>query len=497
VRAPLALAGTVVFGIILLTTAFVGASANPSTEGSVVDLPNDRPMATTAISDPLTCTDRATLPPIDNVTVEVWAPDSSAIALVHLVTVPSKKTVTGYDEAQRFGVLNVATGVIRELGHGNRPAWSASGAYLSYWDDDGSIHVLLSGEIVAEIDASQPGMAWSGDVLRYWKGDEIREWDSGIVRTVATVDADLAPRYPYDDAYFSADGTQFTITRYSYDGTSVRYVGTTATGAMAAIGDGNTTFMEWAPRGATLLLRSATALSVRAADGTVRNAALASFNGPVHGWTADGRLLVGAMSATVPGGNTFDRLAVWNGADDAVATIPNLLGGRSFSPDGRLFAGVSRTGLYATQLELYRCGVATRGGVALRADTAARSRAQTLAVDDRRFVRPVAGAITQFVQGSHTGIDVAAPVGSILDAADDGVVNAVGWVPVGGFRVCVMHAGRLESCDYHVSLPLVAIGDHVVRGQAIALVGMTGLTTGPHVHWEAKLDGRIVDPLAQ
>jgi murein DD-endopeptidase MepM/ murein hydrolase activator NlpD len=60
-----------------------------------------------------------------------------------------------------------------------------------------------------------------------------------------------------------------------------------------------------------------------------------------------------------------------------------------------------------------------------------------------------------------------------------------------------MHAGRLESCDYHVSLPLVAIGDHVVRGQAIALVGMTGLTTGPHVHWEAKLDGRIVDPLAQ
>src|SRR4029077_15892522 len=73
----------------------------------------------------------------------------------------------------------------------------------------------------------------------------------------------------------------------------------------------------------------------------------------------------------------------------------------------------------------------------------------------------------------------------------------MGWVPVGGFRVCVMHAGGLESCDYHTSLPLVAIGDHVTRGQPVALVGMTGLTTGPHVHWEAKLNGRIVNPLDQ
>jgi len=112
-------------------------------------------------------------------------------------------------------------------------------------------------------------------------------------------------------------------------------------------------------------------------------------------------------------------------------------------------------------------------------------------------VRPVAGAFTQFLQGSHTGIDIAAPVGSILVASDDGVVDAVGWVPVGGFRVCVMHAGGLESCDYHTSLPLVAIGDHVTRGQPVALVGMTGLTTGPHAHWEAKLNGRIVNPLDQ
>jgi murein DD-endopeptidase MepM/ murein hydrolase activator NlpD len=74
-------------------------------------------------------------------------------------------------------------------------------------------------------------------------------------------------------------------------------------------------------------------------------------------------------------------------------------------------------------------------------------------------------------------------------------VDEVGWVPVGGRRVCVLHAGGLESCDYHTALPLVSIGDHVVRGQPVALVGMTGLTTGPHVHWETKLNGMVVDPL--
>jgi murein DD-endopeptidase MepM/ murein hydrolase activator NlpD len=157
---------------------------------------------------------------------------------------------------------------------------------------------------------------------------------------------------------------------------------------------------------------------------------------------------------------------------------------------------VSRTGLYTSQLELFRCGVAGEG-MDLRSDTASRSRAQRIATDSNRFVRPVAGAFTQFLQGSHTGIDVAAPVGSLLFASDDGVVDAVGWVPVGGYRVCVLHAAGLESCDYHTSLPLVTIGDHVVRGQPVALIGMTGLTTGPHVHWEVKLNGRIVNPLDQ
>ena len=492
------------FFILLATTAFACAPAGQSTDGSLAPsdsaflaLPDDRPSRPGAIGDPLNCTDRSKIPQIQNVTATAWSPDSSTLALVHTVAVPSTKTVTGYEEDQRLGVLNVATGALRDLGRGNRPTWSGSGAYLAYWNDDGTIHVLHLGEIVAKIDASQPGLGWRGDALLYWFGDEIRVWDSGVSWIMARVAPELEPRYPYDDATFSADGAEFTITRYSYDGNSLRYVGATATGAMAEVGDGNTTFIEWAPRGATLLLRSATAVYLRAADGTTQSASLAGFHGPVHGWTADGQLLVGTLSAMVPGVNAFDRFPVWNGGDDAIATIPNLLGSRLFSPDGHWFAGVSRTSLYATQLELYRCGGVTGAAVDLRPDTTSRSRAQILTTETNRFMRPVAGAFTQFLQGSHTGLDVSAPYGSILVAADDGVADAVGWVPVGGYRVCVMHAGGLESCDYHTSLPLVAIGDHVVRGQPIALVGMTGFTTGPHVHWEAKLNGRIVNPLDQ
>jgi murein DD-endopeptidase MepM/ murein hydrolase activator NlpD len=487
-------------GTVLLLLAIAGSIASvpaaASSVGPAASLLDDQPTPESGTPDPLSCQVRAAHAQIDNVTTAAWSPDSSSLAVVHIVTVPSKKTITGSEEDQRVAILNVATGKVREIGRGSRPSWSASGALLAYWSEDGSIHILLSGEIVAEVDASQPGFGWNGDALLYWKDDEIRQWDLGVKWTVARVITALAPRYPYDDAYFSADGTQFTITRYAYDGSSQRYVGVTATGAMNPIGNGNTTFMEWSPQGATLLLRSATALTVRAADGATENAALAEFRGPVHGWTADGRLYVGAMSATVPGGNAFDRFAIWDDSADVV-TIPNLLGSRTFSPDGKWFAGVSRTGLYPTQLELYRCGSVEGAAVDLRADTASRSRAQKIASDGRRFVRPVAGAITQFLQGSHTGIDVAAPVGSILVAADDGVVDAIGWVPVGGFRVCVMHAGGLESCDYHAALPLVSIGDHVSRGQPVALIGMTGLTTGPHVHWEAKLNGRIVDPLTE
>src|SRR2546430_444251 len=133
--------------------------------------------------------------------------------------------------------------------------------------------------------------------------------------------------------------------------------------------------------------------------------------------------------------------------------------------------------------------------------TPTRPRSETAPVaataGELRYLRPVVGAITQLLTPSHTGIDIAAPLGSLIYAADDGVVTSVGWVSVGGRRVCVGHTSGITTCDYHTSAALVRVGERVARGQPIALVGLTGVTTGPHVHWEATVGTRIIDPLTR
>jgi len=113
-----------------------------------------------------------------------------------------------------------------------------------------------------------------------------------------------------------------------------------------------------------------------------------------------------------------------------------------------------------------------------------------------RLSWPVNGVITQYFWWGHTGVDIAAPYGTTIVSSDDGVVVATGWVAVGGLRVCVEHSGGLQTCYYHTSAVFVSPGQTVKRGQALAAIGMTGVTTGPHVHWEVKLNGVAVNPLA-
>ena len=113
-----------------------------------------------------------------------------------------------------------------------------------------------------------------------------------------------------------------------------------------------------------------------------------------------------------------------------------------------------------------------------------------------RLSFPVNGVFTQYFWWGHSGVDLAAAYGTGIMASDDGVVVATGWVPVGGLRVCVQHAEGLQTCYYHTSSVYVSPGQTVSRGQLIAAIGMTGVTTGPHVHWELKVNGVAVNPLA-
>lgn len=481
----------------ILSTFSVYASAPRPNELSVAEaLPMMESLPDLPRPDPLSCVERVAIPDIDQAIDTSWSPDGTRLAFVRIVTSPSRKTITGYEEDPDLAVLNVARGTVDHLGEGMRPRWSGTGTFLSFWRS-GRLYVVRAGSIVTVLDSTVPDTRWVGDELIYFLRDEVRGWtESGGERILSRTDWEHMPRYPKDDTYFSADGGLFIVTRYRMDGSAYRYIGETATGQVAPLETPGTTYTEWAPSGQTLLVRSAGEVELRGAHGVRSAAPVSAFPGPVHGWTPDGKgLLMGAVTPTMPAGATFDTFLVWEGGRvTATATLPNLLGGRSFSPDGRYFAGVARVGLYETQLELYRCGTRRPAGPQ-RADPVARARQDRVDGDGRRFVRPVAGYVSQFLQGRHTGIDIAAPFGSIVTAADDGVVTLVGWVPVGGRAVCVQHAGGLESCYYHTSLAYVSAGQRVARGQPVAAIGMSGATTGPHVHWEVKQDGRIVDPL--
>ena len=108
---------------------------------------------------------------------------------------------------------------------------------------------------------------------------------------------------------------------------------------------------------------------------------------------------------------------------------------------------------------------------------------------------PTEGIVTQLFSQIHTGIDIAAPYGSAVVASDSGTVTEVGWRGPGGLSVCVLLDWGLEVCDYHLSATQVELGERVVVGQRIASVGSSGVSTGPHVHWEARTNGVLVDPM--
>jgi hypothetical protein len=94
----------------------------------------------------------------------------------------------------------------------------------------------------------------------------------------------------------------------------------------------------------------------------------------------------------------------------------------------------------------------------------------------------------------HAGIDFGAPVGSLVRAAVDGAVESTGEARGYGQRVVLKHSG-FETTYNHLSEIRVEIGEKVRQGQIIALSGNSGLSTGPHLHFEYRIDGTPVDPL--
>jgi hypothetical protein len=286
-----------------------------------------------------------------------FSPDGRTIAIDRVVTLPSAR-ITGSPEEFFLDALDIPTGELTPLGVGERQQWSASGKYLAYWSWDGELRIVIGGRVIDLPKATIPDARWVGDTLYYFAKDEIQTWSDEGVRTVAHLPSDLVPRYPQDDASFSGDAQRFTITRYSLDGTTRRFWGVTKTGEMTELAMPDATLTEWAPAGQTLLVRYADRLEQWDGDGSIRSVPLSRFAGPIHEWTPSGLdLLLGPVTPAVSGEISFDSYALWgSGEPAATAVLPNVLGPRRFSPDGRYFAGDSRTALRATRFELFRCG---------------------------------------------------------------------------------------------------------------------------------------------
>jgi murein DD-endopeptidase MepM/ murein hydrolase activator NlpD len=94
----------------------------------------------------------------------------------------------------------------------------------------------------------------------------------------------------------------------------------------------------------------------------------------------------------------------------------------------------------------------------------------------------------------HEGLDFTANTGTPIRAAADGIVSLAELTHAYGNMVKIDHGAGLETRYAHASKLLVKVGERVIKGQVVALVGSTGRSTGPHLHYEIRLNGNALDP---
>lgn len=115
------------------------------------------------------------------------------------------------------------------------------------------------------------------------------------------------------------------------------------------------------------------------------------------------------------------------------------------------------------------------------------------------FSRPLdAGEITSLFgtrnDAEHTGIDIGVPAGTPIFAACSGSVLKAEEISGYGNTVILEHENGFSTLYAHCSALLCSAGDSVVQGQTVALSGSTGKSTGPHLHFEIRKDGKALDP---
>ena len=164
-----------------------------------------------------------------------------------------------------------------------------------------------------------------------------------------------------------------------------------------------------------------------------------------------------------------------------------------------LYAGLDRVGQSALQLVKWSTNGRSEWIDAANAERPPQTESSGL-------IMPAQGPVTSYFgyryhpilhfTRFHAGIDIGAGWGSPIVAAADGQVAAAGWAGGYGREVQIAHGGGIVSLYGHMSEIATSAGSYVHAGQVIGYVGSSGLSTGPHVHFEVRMNGAPVNPLA-
>jgi murein DD-endopeptidase MepM/ murein hydrolase activator NlpD len=95
----------------------------------------------------------------------------------------------------------------------------------------------------------------------------------------------------------------------------------------------------------------------------------------------------------------------------------------------------------------------------------------------------------------HTGIDIAAPTGTEVTASREGVVTDIGFDFIFGNYVLISHSGNYQTMYAHLKTISVQLNQRINSGMIIGAIGSSGLSTGPHLHFEIRWNGKAIDPL--
>ena len=240
------------------------------------------------------------------------------------------------------------------------------------------------------------------------------------------------------------------------------------------------------------LLGSAYAWGVRAGQRSLPAVALPAIDATEQARLAGLDLRLGQFEARL------QRLETLAGRVVQLAQLPSAefnfqvpVAATGASPQTRATAVAQRIERQDVQLPALEAALLSRRmAAALRPDGRPVDRG-VLASDYGRRADPLTGEPAQ-----HQGIDIAGAAGTAVTAAAAGVVSAAGWRQGYGTVVEINHGNGMVTRYAHAQRSLVQVGEAVRRGQAVALLGDSGRSTGPHLHFEVLRDGRPVDPLA-